>query len=172
MIPGPSMSIADMLKTLDRTKSMQKLQSKPNIVTSEREVDWSKRKEEKHRLFVKYTQMLCVLALCSLLVIIIPLFLVAPSVGKSVFISLPPMLILVLSWMVPTWLFFYKKELLFSTTICAIPIRIIVAAVFSYIIYTYADGIIFNVFFIGMIWHWVLFAIPEMFMLHHFSKIR
>lgn len=168
-----SMTVRNFTRTLDRTKSVQKLTQTPTTPPSHvREVDWERRTEQKYRLFVKHIKILCVLVLFSLVGLILPLWIISPDIGKSVFISLPPMLFITLSWMVPAWLFLYDKALLLSTTLGAIPLRVVLTVAFSYIIWTYVPNIIFSVFVIGMVWHWSLFSISEISMLHRFCKIK
>ena len=163
------MTIRDLLETLGRATAPKVSE---RVDPPVKKIDWDQRKKEKYYWFKKQVNMLGGLALLSLIGIIIPLWIVSPAIGKSLFISLPPMAFLTLSWMVPAWIFFYDKKLLYPTTVGAAPIRIVIAAIFSYWVFVYIPSVVFHVFFFGMMWHWVLFFIPEAIMLHHFSKIK
>ncbi|UCG02770.1 MAG: hypothetical protein JSW11_02020, partial [Candidatus Heimdallarchaeota archaeon] len=125
---------------------------KPVESSPTEEINWENRISEKHRLFIKHVKILGILVLLSLVGIIIPLWIISPTVGKSLFISLPPMLFLTLSWMFPSWLFLYNKAMLLPTTLGTIPLRIILVVIFSYIIWVYIPNVLFMVFIFGMMW--------------------
>lgn len=161
----------ELLHVLDNTKTAQRSRKKATIPVP-REVNWVQRVREKRHLFIKHIYILVALMLSSLLGIIVPLWIISPEIGRSVFISLPPMLFVTLSWMIPSWLFLHNNALLLSTTVGVVPIRIGLVTLFSWIILIHAPGVIFYVFFIGMMWHWSLFMIPEILMLHNFTKLK
>ncbi len=168
-----TMTTKDMLETLDKTQSVQKAsQPRTPLVRPAKNIDWDHRISEKNRLFIRHIAMLFILVLFSVMAILVSSPWINIGVIKSLFLSLPPMLLLTLSWMIPGCWFLYKPALLLPTTLGAIPIRMVWVVIFVYLVKTFLPHIEISVLVTGMMGHWVLFSIVEISMLHHFCKIK
>jgi len=73
--------------------------------------------------------------------------------------------------MAGTWKFFDNHHFLIIATLGMMPIRIILVLTFILMLVQYSD-IIIAAFVIGMVIHWVLFAIPEIMMMYQFSRLK
>ena len=97
----------------------------------------------------------------SLVCVVLPLYVVKPILGKTVLASIPPMLIFTLSWMIPFWKFYNKNEFLVPITLGLMPFRIILCLVYCYMILEAVPEINPAYLIGGLIWHWILFSLPE-----------
>jgi len=134
-------------------------------------IDWKVRKQEKWRIFSKFVSLLLAIIIGSVVCIIAPLWVVNKVLGEAFLISIPPMLLMSLSWMAGTWKFFDDRRFLIIVTVGMMPIRIILVLAFTLMLVRYSDVVILA-FVIGMVIHWVLFAVPEMMMMYQFSKLK
>lgn len=166
---GVPMTTAQLLHVLDNFHMSQvsKMSFPPRPRKQYQERNMSK--EDRNRIFKQHLVLLGLATLFSLLVVVLPLYLLDISVGKAVFISIPPMLLLALSWMLPVWKFGKSRYILMAMTIGASPVRIFAGVAFSYLIYT-IPGVNFVAFFIGMVCHYSLFLGIEISMFSNFSK--
>ena len=97
----------------------------------------------------------------SVLFVVLPLYVAKPLLGKAILISIPPMLIFTLSWMIPFWKFYNKTAFLVPITLGLMPFRIMLCIIYCYMMLE-AIPEINPVYFVGgLMWHWILFAIPE-----------
>ena len=110
----------------------------------------------KHNLIL-----LVSLIACSFLIVVLPLYMIKPILGKTLLASIPPMLIFTLSWMIPFWRFHNNNALLVPATLGLMPIRIMLCMAYSYMILEALPDINPSYFVGGLMWHWILFAIPE-----------
>lgn len=167
------MTTKNMLETLDSTKMVQKAsQSSTPLGRPAKIIDWPHRLKEKNRLFYRHITLLFILVTLSIVAINISRFWINTNTVQSLFLSLPPILLLILSWIIPGWLFLYNPALLLPTTLGAIPIHIVWIVAFVYLVKTFLPHIEISVLVTGMMGHWVLFSIVEISMLHHFCKIE
>jgi len=83
----------------------------------------------KHNLIL-----LVSLIACSFLIVVLPLYMIKPILGKTLLASIPPMLIFTLSWMIPFWRFHNNNALLVPATLGLMPIRIMLCMAYSYMI--------------------------------------
>ena len=110
----------------------------------------------KHNLIL-----LVSLIACSFLIVVLPLYMIKPILGKTLLASIPPMLIFTLSWMIPFWRFHNNNALLVPATLGLMPIRIMLCMAYSYMILEAVPEINPAYLIGGLMWHWILFAIPE-----------
>ncbi len=162
------MHTAEFLRTIDNCKMMQPI-NKKSFSPTDPIIDWAERVMQKWHIFVRFARILGCMVLASLLLLILPLWIVDASLGKAFLISIPPMLFVSLTWMVPAWKFYDSRHMMLAVTVGATPLRIAVVVLFSWMLYEYATGINFVAFYIGMMMHWILFAIPEITMMHQLS---
>ena len=112
-------------------------------------------------LLVRNLILLVGLVVFSLICVVLPLYVVKPILGKTLLVSIPPMLIFTLSWIIPFWKFHKSNAFLALTTLGLMPIRIILCLVYCYMMLE-AVPEINSVYLVGgLMWHWILFAIPE-----------
>jgi len=105
--------------------------------------------------------LLASLIVCSFLIVVLPLYMIKPILGKTLLASIPPMLIFTLSWMIPYWRFRNNNAFLVPATLGLMPIRIMLCMAYSYMILEALPDINPSYFVGGLMWHWILFAIPE-----------
>ena len=110
----------------------------------------------KHNLIL-----LVSLIVCSFLIVVLPLYMIKPILGKTLLASIPPMLIFTLSWIIPFWKFRNNNAFLVPVTLGLMPIRIMLCMAYSYMILEALPDIKPSYFVGGLMWHWILFAIPE-----------
>ena len=110
----------------------------------------------KHNLIL-----LVSLIVCSFLIVVLPLYMIKPILGKTLLASIPPMLIFTLSWIIPFWKFRNNNAFLVPVTLGLMPIRIMLCMAYSYMILEALPDINPSYFVGGLMWHWILFAIPE-----------
>ena len=99
--------------------------------------------------------------LIVLLFVVLPLYVAKPPLGKSILISIPPMLIFTLSWMIPFWKFYNKTAFLVPITLGLMPFRIMLCIIYCYMMLETIPEINPAYFVGGLMWHWILFTIPE-----------
>lgn len=162
------MSIKEMLRTLDTSR----LFPPPEKRTKPPEkppIDWVIRNTLKRYIFFIHIKALAIIILCSVLFLILPLWIIAPPIGKAFLLSIAPMLLICTSWMVPAWKFYDRRLLMLSLTMGMMPIRILLIVAFSYLVLFYMPQIHFPAFGVAMMWHWVVFFIPEVSMVYQLS---
>ena len=171
MNPSHRMTTKDMIKTIDSSRFMRHFHEHPEEKKQEREpVDWVQRNILKTHIFKKAILWLFAIVLFSAVFIILPIWIVKPSVGKAFLLSVPPMLFICFTWMVPSWRFFDKKALLLPMTVGMVPLRIIAILLFSYMAIHNIPEVPIVPLFVGMMFHWALFSIPEIGMMHQFAS--
>ena len=112
-------------------------------------------------LLVRNLILLVGLVVFSLICVVLPLYVVKPILGKTLLVSIPPMLIFTLSWIIPFWKFRNNNAFLVPVTLGLMPIRIMLCMAYSYMILEALPDINPSYFVGGLMWHWILFAIPE-----------
>ncbi len=128
------------------------------------------RKQEKWDVFSKFSKYIAGIVIASLICLVLPLWLANEALGKALLISIPPMLLVSLSWMAGMWKFFDDDHnILLIATVGMIPVRMAVVVAFTLAL-TWYSNVLIGAFVIGMIIHWALFAVPEMLMMHRFGK--
>lgn len=132
-------------------------------------MDWAKRNTLKLRIFLIYIGVLFALALFSVVCIVTPVWIAGNAeLGRSILLSIPPVLLLMLIWMLPAWKFIDRPAILMITTIGAIPLHALACLGFVWMVDDYCPNM--NVFFVGMMIHWMLFFIPLASMLYNFQR--
>lgn len=166
-----SFTVAEFVRTMDSCKM---LQPKPKEVEKDTKIpiDWQARKQQKWLIFRKFAAALVIIVVSSLVCIVTPLWIVDEALGKAFLISIPPMFLVTLSWMIATWKFRDDRRFfLLASTVGMMPVRIIAVTMFTMMLVWYSDVVI-AAFVIGMMIHWVLFAVPEMGMMLQLTKLR
>lgn len=127
-------------------------------------------RRRKHQLYRRYCFALGVLLLGAMLLIVAPLWTVHPQYGKAVFLSLPPMLLCALSWMSGVWWAWDKdRSVLFAVTLGASPVRLVRGLGWAWLVLSIVE-IPFFAFALGLMWHWMLFTVPELAMMYELSQ--
>ena len=125
-----------------------------------------------NRLFRKYCLTTGVLLLGSVVLIVLPLWLVRPTYGKACLLSLPPTLLCALSWAAAAWWAWDRdKGVLMAVTMGAMPVRMMLLLGWAWMVLTLSE-IPFFVFVVCLMWHWMLFTVAEIAMLLELSQRR
>lgn len=161
------MTIQGMLETLKSCSCFQSYISKKPICKT---TDLTTRANIKPTFFFKSFIFLFFSVLISVFSIISLCYIVDSALGKTFLISMFPMLLVTLSWMIPVWVFFDKRNWMLITTVGMVPLRIVFVLCFVYLIITYFPMVNMATLGIGMMGHWTLFFIPEIYMMHNLSK--
>ena len=111
-----------------------------------------------------YFKILAALFAFSLLCIALPIMLVMPDIGMALILSLPPMIVIVLSWMVPAQYIKMSNPMIIALTVGMIPMRVLIVCAYAY--WCSTMGINLMALVIGMMWHWAIFSIPELMLLY------
>jgi len=150
--------------------TQRKVTPKPEPFKAPEIKDWAVRKASKNSVFLKHTKILGVIALASLILVTLPLFIVHPPYGKMFLLSISPMLIIAFSWMLGCWWAWDKEvSLLYIVTVGAMPVRGMVYFGWMWLAST-IPGVEVKVMVAAMIIYWILFIIPELAMFVEFSK--
>jgi hypothetical protein len=122
------------------------------------------------QVFLQYSLLLGGLLLGSVLLIVAPLWLVYPPFGKACLLSIPPMFLCALSWMVGAWWGWNRNEhMLMAVTVGAMPARIVLVLAWTWLV-SLIPGMAMMVFVLGMMLHWIVFTAAEMGMLMELTK--
>jgi hypothetical protein len=113
---------------------------------------------------MNYFKILGALFAFSLLCVAVPIFLVEPGVGKALILSLPPMLLVTLSWMIPVLYVKMSNWNIVALTIGVIPARIGIVCAYAY--WCKSLGVDMLALIVGMMWHWMIFSVPELMLLY------
>lgn len=160
----PSMSTSEMLRTLGNCRTSNP--PKPEQEPPPEPINWRERNALKLNIFLTNLKILLILAASSMMFFVLPIWLGGgEKLGRPLLLSLPLMLFISLSWMVPSWKFRDRKSLLLSITLGMVPIRVMIAIGFMWMIVIAQPEINQIALFVGMMVHWILFAIPEFNML-------
>ncbi len=123
------------------------------------------------RVFTKYFRLLGILLLGSLTLVALPLWLVHPPYGKACLLSLPPMVLCALSWMVAAkWAWSKGGPILMAVTVGAIPVRLFLLLGWFWLAMS-IPGIAIVVFVLALMWHWLVFSLPEFGMLIELNHV-
>ena len=165
------MTTQEMLRTLDSCRCFQPYVSKKIIHKKPEPVDWAVRKKRKKDLFITSIKFLFALVAISCFFVIFPIGIMNPVLGKTILISMLPMLLLTLSWMVPAWIFFDRRRLVLVMTVGMSPIRIAFVVGFIYLMILAFPAMCLITFVVGMMLHWILFFIAELHMMCKYFKL-
>ena len=166
-------SARELINTMDSTQTAQKFRAKPEIREEVKEpIDWVERNRLKFNLFKKAILCLLITIFTSVLFVIAPLWAGDPVLGRTLLLSIPPMLFVTLTWMIPAWKFFDKGWLLPTMTMGLMPIRILVALGFSHVICGSIPEISSTTLFVGMMFHWCIFFISEAWLMWSLSNLK
>lgn len=124
------------------------------------------------QVFRKYSLTVGWLLLGSILLIVVPLWLVYPPYGKASLLGAPPMVVGALSWMAGAWWAWDKDQrVLMAVTMGAMPGRLFIGLAWVWVVITIREVPIIP-FVFSMMWYWILFAVPEFAMLVELSQKR
>jgi len=123
-----------------------------------------------NRIFGKHCLVMGVLLAGSVVLLVLPMWLVYPPYGKAILLSWPPTVVCALSWMAGAWWGWDKDRwLLMSITLGAVPFRL--AFMLGWVCLVIAlPGTAVLAFVLALMWHWVIFAVPEFAMLVELSR--
>jgi len=122
------------------------------------------------RIFRKYCFLLLGLVVGSLVLLVLPLWILRPPYGKAFLLSLPPMLVTALSWMGGAWWAWGKGgDLLLVATLGAIPLRVAVVLLWAGLVLS-VPGTPVAVFLVALMLHWILFTVAELAMVAELSR--
>jgi hypothetical protein len=134
------------------------------------DVDWEERRRWKRQIFKKYCLLLTGLVAGSALLIIAPLWLAHPPYGKAFLLSLPPVVLIALSWMAGAWWAWDKSKNVFMVaTMGGIPLRLLLVLAWAWLVLS-IPGVPVKVFLPALMLHWALVTVPEIAMLVEFSR--
>lgn len=160
-----------MLRTLDTCRCFQPYAPKKIVQAKPEPINWTTRMKQKKDMFVTSVKILATLVAASCFFVSLPIMIVNPVLGKTILISMFPMLLVALSWMVPTWIFFDKRNLVLTMTVGMTPIRILFVLGFTYLVMAVFPVMNVLAFCIGMMLHWILFFIAEVHMMYKYFSI-
>ncbi len=124
------------------------------------------------QVFRRYSLTVGWLLLGSMLLIVVPLWLVHPPYGKACLLGAPPMIIGALSWMAGAWWAWDKDQrVLMAVTMGAMPGRLFIGLAWVWVVLSIRK-IPLVPFVFSMMWYWMLFAVPEFAMLVELSQKR
>jgi len=108
----------------------------------------------------------------SLLLFVVPFWLVYPPYGRACLLSLPPMLLCATSWTVAArWAWDRDIRVLMAVTLGAMPLRLLFLLSWAWLVLT-IPGIAKAAFVAGMMWHWAVFSAAEFVMMVRLSRGR
>ena len=127
-------------------------------------------RRRRNRVYRKYCLLIGGLVVGSLVLIISPLWLVHPPYAKAFLLSLPPMALCAVSWMAGAWWAWDRdKYTLMAVTVGATPARLFLGLGWAWLVLsTFAIPTL--VFVIGLMWHWLIFTVPELAMVHELNQ--
>jgi len=118
----------------------------------------------------KYSMMIGWLLLGTILLIVVPLWLVNPSYGKACLLGAPPMVVGALSWMAGAWWAWDKDQrVLMAVTVGTVPARLFLGLAWVWVVMTLREVPLIP-FVFSMMWYWMLFTVPEFVMLVELSQ--
>ncbi len=164
------MTAQEMLRTLGNCSCAQPYKFKESNYKTP-PINWFSRMKTKRSLFLKSLLFLFLLALVSGLFVILPCYIASSVLGKTLLISMFPMLLVTLSWMAPAWIFFDKRKLVLTMTVGMMPLRIMFVLGFVYLIITHFPMIHIATLGVGMMGHWILFFIAETYLMIQYGKL-
>ncbi|NUQ62914.1 MAG: hypothetical protein HUU20_10515 [Pirellulales bacterium] len=165
----------DLLQTLSGCKCyqdyVQAREPEPPAVPETKPPPPRPKRSRIDRTFQKYSRLMAGLLLFSAMFLITPLWIAWPPYGKACFLSLPPMLFCTLSWMAGAWWAWDKDQrVLMAVTLGAMPARMLVVLGWAWLVLKIpGPEIPVIAFVLCLMWHWVLFAIPEIAMMMELS---
>lgn len=122
------------------------------------------------QLFRKYSMMIGWLLFGTILLIVVPLWLVSPSYGKACLLGAPPMVVGALSWMAGAWWAWDKDQrVLMAATVGTMPARLFLGLAWVWVVTTLREVPLIP-FVFSMMWYWMVFAVPEFVMLVELSQ--
>jgi len=125
-----------------------------------------------NRIFGKYCRIYAFLLSATAVLLVLPLWLVYPPYGKACLLGLLPMALCAFSWMLGAWWAWHKDtHILMAVTMGGIPVRIflVVAWVWMGML---MPGIPTLALVLAMMWHWVVFTVPEIAMVYELSQYK
>jgi hypothetical protein len=165
-----SMNTREYLKTIEEFSKPKPRSNKAQPFGAPEIKDWAGRKIIKNSIFIKYSKILGCVALASLILIALPLFAVYPPYGKVFLLSVPPTIIIAFSWMLGCWWAWDKDNgLFYAVTVGAMPARGVIYFGWVWLADT-IPGLNVIVMAVAMMFHWILFVIPEIIMFVEFSN--
>lgn len=122
------------------------------------------------RVYRKYIAVVGGLLGAGVVLIITPLWLVHPPYGKAFLLSLPPMLLCAVSWMLGVWWAWDKDRFIFlAVTIGATPARLFLGLAWAWLVLSIPEVSGFA-FVLGLMWHWLVFTVPEFTMAYELGQ--
>lgn len=136
-------------------------------------VDWIERNKVKREILFKSLKLQVLFVLCSQLFIVLPYWIANEQIGKSIFLSMFPVWIMTLSWMLGCWYFWDKgKYLYMAMTFGMIPVRMVVCLCWVLFSLQTVPELVFSAYVFGLMLYWVLFTVGEIFLALKISKIE
>lgn len=149
------MNIKEFLKVFD---SCPKIEDKKINIKYVQDISSTEEKNKRNNCLKSFRNGIFALAVLSC-ILWMPFCLVYGWISPFL-LSIGPMLILSLSWILPTWKWFENTSIMLNVIIGLIPIRIL--AILAYIlIINYLTPAITIPLVLFMIWHWLLFTSVE-----------
>lgn len=132
--------------------------------------DAETKRRTSNRVFRKYCGVLFALFVGVVLLLHVPLWLLHPPSAWACLLSLPPMLVCVVSWMAGAWWGWNRSPpALMTATLGLVPLRILVVLGWTGMALA-VPGIPILVFVLAMMGHWLLFTVPELAMFVELSS--
>lgn len=151
----------DYLQTQEAAKPPTPQEPKPSPLLARRQID---------AIFRKYSLLLGGLLVSSVILLVLPLWLVSGAYGRACLLGLPPMIICALSWMAGAWWAWDKDQrVLMAITVGAMPLRILVVLSWVWLVLTIPE-VPATPLVLCLMWYWILFAVPEFAMLMELSQ--
>lgn len=115
-----------------------------------------------------YILILLGIFVASFTLVALPFYMVHPPYGKALILSIPPMFLIVLSWVLGDWWGKDKHESVhLALTMGGIPVRIGFVLAWFYL----ASNIVSPIpLFFGMMFNWCIFSIPALCMVCQICK--
>ncbi len=134
------------------------------------QLDPEAKRRVANRLFRKYCLVAGGLVLGALVLVVAPLWIVHPPTGQRMLLSIPCTLLCALSWMAGAWWSWDKERWVFmAVTMGAMPIRLFAMLGWVMLVVSVCD-VPLLVFVPFLMWHWLVFSVPEFAMLMELSQ--
>ncbi len=167
------MTTKELLRTLSNCKTHKrfiearygtKLEQPEEII-----IDWEERNKLKNQLFKKYV-IISGVALMLLNILVFPIFLAHPPLGRGFMLSLPPMFLMCLSWMIGAWWAWDKSSyILMATVFGGVPVRLTLCLCYAFLVLS-ITGVMFDALIFSMMVYWIIFTVIEIAMIQEFTK--
>ncbi len=169
------MTTKELLETLNNTKTARAFElarnpPPPPPPAPLPEINWTERKMEKNKLMLKHVKNLFIVFAFVGIVLVLPVLVAFPAIGRSMLMGLPPMFFIAFTWMAGAWYAWDKAFAVFmALTLGAMPVRLCIGCVWSVFVLKIPE-IDQGAYFAGMMIFWVAFTIAEFTMLIDFSN--